>query len=150
MKAPEWLRPLVAGLPSYPPSLLAALVVNLWAGQFLNGRNLPAARGKIIAIDVCDAGLVLHFTVSSNGIIACRRRNADATISASAADFLALARREIDPDTLFFNRRLLMQGDTELGLLVKNTLDAMERPAFKLPSPRRVIQALALQLGSEV
>ena len=29
-----------------------------------------------------------------------------------------------DPDTLFFSRRLVIEGDTELGLALKNALDA--------------------------
>ncbi|MDP3863323.1 MAG: SCP2 sterol-binding domain-containing protein, partial [Rhodoferax sp.] len=61
---------------------------------------------------------------------------ADLTISASAHDFVKLARREEDPDTLFFNRRLAMEGDTELGLLVKNTIDAIELPVMNLESFR--------------
>jgi predicted lipid carrier protein YhbT len=65
---------------------------------------------------------------------AARRRapQVDLEIAASARDFLALARREEDPDTLFFCRRLSMEGDTELGLLVKNTLDAIEAPMLDL------------------
>jgi predicted lipid carrier protein YhbT len=54
----------------------------------------------------------------------------DLTIGAAAHDLLLLARREEDPDTLFFSRRLALEGDTELGLLVKNTLDALDASAF--------------------
>jgi predicted lipid carrier protein YhbT len=36
--------------------------------------------------------------------------------------------RQEDPDTLFFNRSLSIEGDTELGLRVKNMLDALEWP----------------------
>jgi predicted lipid carrier protein YhbT len=35
-----------------------------------------------------------------------------------------------DADTLFFRRRLKMEGDTELGVAVKYWLDASERPAW--------------------
>lgn len=38
----------------------------------------------------------------------------------------ARARRLEDPNTLFFYRRPTIDGDTELGLLVKNSLDAMD------------------------
>lgn len=31
-----------------------------------------------------------------------------------------------DPDTLFFQRRLLISGETDLGLEVKNLLDAVD------------------------
>ena len=61
-----------------------------------------------------------------------RQDSTDLTISANAQDFLRLAQRQEDPDTLFFNRRLSMEGDTELGLLVKNALDALELPVLNL------------------
>jgi predicted lipid carrier protein YhbT len=61
-----------------------------------------------------------------------RNAPADLTISANAHDFLRLLKRQQDPDTLFFDRRLSMEGDTELGLVVKNTLDALELPVFDL------------------
>ncbi|MFT0213158.1 SCP2 sterol-binding domain-containing protein [Pseudomonas sp. F1_0610] len=41
-------------------------------------------------------------------------------------DFLALASRQEDPDTLFFRRRLQITGDTELGLGVKNLIDSLD------------------------
>ena len=37
-----------------------------------------------------------------------------------------LATRAEDPDTLFFNRRLSIEGDTETALTIKNLLDALE------------------------
>jgi predicted lipid carrier protein YhbT len=36
----------------------------------------------------------------------------DLAISANAQDFMLLAQRQQDPDTLFFNRRLVMEGDS--------------------------------------
>ena len=65
---------------------------------------------------------------------------ADVTLSATAHDFLLLAQRQQDPDTLFFSRRLSMEGDTELGLVVKNALDAIELPVL---DPRQWAQRLA-------
>jgi len=58
------------------------------------------------------------------------QRPADVAIGANAWDFVQLARRQADPDSLFFSRRLSMEGDTELGLLVKNTLDAIDFAAL--------------------
>jgi len=46
-------------------------------------------------------------------------------ISATAEGFVRLARGDEDPDRLFFERQLLMEGDTELGLVLNNTLDAI-------------------------
>lgn len=44
---------------------------------------------------------------------------------------MLLASRKEDSDTLFFQRRLKMQGDTDLGLYVKNLLDGMDMDSFK-------------------
>ncbi len=70
-------------------------------------------------------------------------------ISARARDFIALALREEDPDTLFFNRSLVMEGDTDLGLLVKNTLDAVDWPRLDPEDlhPFRLLAQLRLRMG---
>ena len=58
----------------------------------------------------------------------------DLAFGANLSAFLQLALRQEDPDTLFFNRELSIEGDTELGLVVKNMLDAIEWPQLpKLP-----------------
>ena len=63
---------------------------------------------------------------------------------------MMLALRKEDPDTLFFSRRLCMEGNTELGLLVKNTLDAQELPPFDIRSlsPVRVLAEIRMRLLS--
>ena len=50
----------------------------------------------------------------------------DATIRGSLAAFKTLAERQQDPDQLFFQRLLIIEGDTELGLALKNLLDSLE------------------------
>lgn len=50
----------------------------------------------------------------------------EATIRGSLASFKTLAERRQDPDQLFFQRRLIIEGDTELGLALKNLLDSLE------------------------
>ena len=57
---------------------------------------------------------------------------AEATVRGTATDLLLLAGRREDADTLFFQRRLVLTGDTELGLVVKNMLDAVEWPKFPI------------------
>jgi len=56
---------------------------------------------------------------------------------ADVRDFLLLWLHREDADTLFFNRRLTLEGNTEPGLFVKNTLDALEIPVLDifLPGP---------------
>lgn len=50
----------------------------------------------------------------------------EATIRGSLTAFKKLAERNLDPDQLFFQRKLVIEGDTELGLALKNLLDSVE------------------------
>lgn len=50
----------------------------------------------------------------------------EAIIRGSLSAFRTLAERRQDPDQLFFQRRLVIEGDTELGLALKNLLDGLE------------------------
>jgi predicted lipid carrier protein YhbT len=136
-------------LPGYPQTLLFVEAVNFALGSTLRSETMAPLRGKRISIRVTDARVTFHFTLDRKGMVACRRiREPDLTISASAYDFLMLALRKEDPDTLFFSRRLCMEGDTELGLLVKNTLDALELPPLdiRLLSPRKVLAEIRTRL----
>lgn len=53
-------------------------------------------------------------------------KEADVKFSANLNDLVLIAARKEDPDTLFFQRRLLIEGDTELGLEVKNLMDSID------------------------
>lgn len=151
MRIPSIPKPLgavLSALPQHPPAVVAAVFITLLWGDVLNGTRLPDALGKVICINVRDAGLRLRFRVLREGIAACRAVAPDLLISAETNDFLALALRAEDADSLFFSRRLVMEGDTELGLLVRNTLEALDTRALDsgLPAPAAVWRALALQL----
>lgn len=146
---PKPVGDILSILPKYPQTLLFVQAVNLALGNILRSEVMQPLQGKLISIRVTDAGVAYHFTLSPKGMVACRRiREPDLTVSASAYDFLMLALRKEDPDTLFFSRRLCMEGDTELGLLVKNTLDALELPPFDLRSlsPPKILAEIRAHL----
>lgn len=138
MKLPDFTLPSpltrIAGrLPQLPPTLFLTTSLNLALDRVLPREPLEPLVGKRLMICVRDAGLSLRFTMGRRHFHpSFDPRKPDLTITARARDFLALLAREEDADTLFFSRRLLMEGDTELGLLVKNTLDAVEFPDFDL------------------
>jgi predicted lipid carrier protein YhbT len=94
------------------------------------GRDaLATLDGKTFRIVVRDAGVSVALRLRSERFEPLRADHAvDVTFIACAADFLLLATRRSDPDTLFFDRRLLIEGDTETGLRLKNMLDAIELP----------------------
>lgn len=148
---PRPLGQLIEHLPAWPPSFAFTRILNLALRQVIRRRDLQALYGKRISIHVTDAGLHLHFTVLSTGFSAATGNvAADLAISASAYDFYLLAMRKEDPDTLFFNRRLLVEGDTELGLVAKNALDAIELPIPDLQQwqPRQVLARFAPWLAA--
>jgi predicted lipid carrier protein YhbT len=141
------LAPLAARLPAFPGSVLLSVGANLIFGAE-PPQALAPLFGKTVRIRVTDAGLNFHFKVSPSGFVACRAAPPAVMISAGARDFLRLARREVDADTLFFDRRLSIEGDTELGLLLKNTLDALDVNSVleAPPGPLRLLSALRASL----
>lgn len=131
-------------LPILPPSLLLTTALNLAPSSLLPRDGLAPLSGKRLEVRVRDAGMTLAFSLGQRGFRPLGQGGpADLVITANARDFLALALREEDPDSLFFSRRLLMEGDTELGLLVKNTLDGMDWSGLAEQfNPARLLQDL--------
>ncbi|MCX7672132.1 MAG: SCP2 sterol-binding domain-containing protein [Thiobacillaceae bacterium] len=108
-------------------------------------------RGRRFCILVQDLGLKAYFALSDAGFAPQVAAAAEVTYAARAEDFLRLALRLEDPDTLFFDRRLIIEGDTELALAAKNLLDAVElETALKrLPPPlRAIIERIQAQLAT--
>lgn len=111
--------------PAGTASLVAALDVVLW-------RLLPAdvrekLAGRRVEIAVTDWGMGFSFIGRRWGFAPRPPfTEPDLRIAATAQDFGALAAGEVDADTLYFSRRLIVEGDTELALMVKNTLDSLD------------------------
>jgi len=146
---PKPIGKLLSLLPSYPNSLVFAQTLNLALGRMLPPDALQPLHDKLVCISVKDAGMDFHFTIGEKGFVAVTPKNApDLTIRATAYDFLMLATRREDPDTLFFSRRLVIEGDTELGLFTKNALDALDLPLPDIGAlaPDRVIPAVITRL----
>jgi predicted lipid carrier protein YhbT len=143
---PQRLGALLERLPAYPGSAILVTALNLGLAQHLPADVLQLLLYKKLRIHVRDARLTFDFEWTGQRFAACpKQQTADLTIAASAHDFLRLAQRQEDPDTLFFSRRLSMQGDTELGLVVKNALDALELPMLDLQqwAPHQVLARVA-------
>lgn len=129
---PTALARLLARLPQQPPTEALTLALNLALDRILSRDTLAPLQSRHLRMCVTDAGLTLDFSFDEKGFHRHRGRGRpDLVLSASTRDYLALALREEDPDSLFFDRRLRMEGDTELGLLVKNTLDAVDWDGLK-------------------
>ncbi len=127
---PHLPRPLAAPfllVPDFVVSRLVATVLNRALVQQIRDGELDFLRRRSVAIRVRDAGVSVYLGLGPRGRLVARRCAAsDLSIEASVYDFLRLIGQQEDPDTLVFQRRLVMQGDTELGLEVKNFLDGLD------------------------
>jgi predicted lipid carrier protein YhbT len=140
---PKPLGRLAARLPQYPHSLALAAALNLGLRGLFSDHEMQRVLGKVVRLNIQDAGVRLTIRIGANGCTPCADNVVpDATISAAAREFALLALRKEDPDTLFFDRRLRIEGDTELGLIVKNALDRVEPPlpASLLESVRQLVE----------
>lgn len=89
--------------------------------------DLDFLRDRRLAVHMKDAGIRWLFSVRESGIAVLPDTAVpDVTISGELTDFVSLALHRVDPDTLFFQRRLLIEGEVALGLMVKNFLDALD------------------------
>ena len=120
--------------PQWPHAAALTLALNAAkAARLLPADSLALLEGRSFLVVVNDTGARAAFTYSGGNFRPLLNFSgpADLTFSANLSTFLRLLAREEDPDTLFFNRELSIEGDTELGLVVKNMLEAIELP--KLP-----------------
>jgi len=128
---PPIVRAIASRLPAYPPSLACALALSLAAPRVVDHDVLAVFDGKSFRIAVRDAGAAVAFRLRGRRFEAVAGDAAvDVTFTACAADFLLLAARRVDPDTLFFERRLVIEGDTDTGHRLKNVLDAIPLPRW--------------------
>ena len=124
-------------LPQWPHAMVLVTALNAALKlKLLPESELTVLNEKLFRIRVLDTGGEASFTYR-NGVfrpVFSIDREPDLAFSAHLSAYLQLLTRQEDPDTLFFNRELEITGDTELGLLVKNLLDAVEWPSLpRLP-----------------
>ena len=131
---PRRLRPLLRRLPRVAHEPLAERILARAVGPVDPG-TLDPVRGRRLGIEVEDLGLSWVFAWSGERLLACHEP-AEATVRGSATDLFLLASRQEDADTLFFQRRLELTGDTELGLTARNLLDRL--PWESIPLALRI------------
>jgi predicted lipid carrier protein YhbT/chorismate mutase len=135
---PAWKRHLAALLP--PPARWRPLGARLppsWSGPLLvaaAGHALARAleqgefgflEGRRLGIEVQDLGLAWTLGLRDGRLVSLDGP-AEATVRGGVVDLLLLASRLEDADTLFFQRRLVLVGDTALGLEARNVLDRLD------------------------
>lgn len=122
-------------LPSFVHNKVLVSTLNRMFSSELHEGELDFLQEKIIQISIEDAGIEYRFTLENNKLVAAKKNcSPDLVLQGTVYNYLLLASRQEDTDTLFFSRRLHMQGDTELGLYVKNFLDGMDMDSHKIPA----------------
>ncbi|MGL5954919.1 MAG: ubiquinone anaerobic biosynthesis accessory factor UbiT [Providencia rustigianii] len=97
--------------------------------------ELDFLESKWLKVEINDLELVWFISLQEGQLVVQKHAEPDVSVSANANDLILIAARKEDPDTLFFQRRLVIEGDTELGLYVKNLMDVFELE--NMPAPLR-------------
>ncbi|ELR66157.1 Putative lipid carrier protein [Photobacterium marinum] len=91
-----------------------------------------------LKVEVRDLGLRWHISYQDEKLVVSEHvEQEDVSFSGDCNDLVLIAARKEDPDTLFFQRRLRIEGDTELGLEVKNLMDSIDLDS--LPAPVKFV-----------
>jgi len=124
---PSRLARFLGKLPATPPAWLLVTSLNQLVKRGVLPADMELLAGRRFEVRLVDAGVSLRFAADARHFTLDRQAGEpDLRLSANVADFARMMLREEDPDTLFFNRKLVIEGDTELGLIVKNLLDSVD------------------------
>ena len=121
---PHRIAPLLRVVPpSVQKRLLERAMAKVLAAPLGDG-TLDFMAGRRLGIEVGDLGL--RWVVELQGQrLQVVDAPAEAVVRGTATDLMLRAGRLEDADTLFFQRRLVLTGDVELGLTARNMLDRL-------------------------
>lgn len=134
---PVRLAPVLRRVPvAWQARALEAVIQRVLMAPIAEGA-LDLLATRRIGIEVSDLGLCWVLALRDGRMQVCAaNETAEATVRGTATDLLLLASRREDADTLFFQRRLILTGDTELGLTARNLLDQL--PWQQIPLGLRI------------
>lgn len=125
-RAAQQVRAVVRRLPTQPPSFVAARLLDRVLLPRLDERSRADLSDRVVEVEVIELGVRVRLRLGARGFeVAGSHDEPVLRIRAQAAALWRLVRGEDDADRLFFERALVMEGDTEYGLILKNTLDAI-------------------------
>jgi predicted lipid carrier protein YhbT len=120
------MQPLARAPYTLQSLFLKSLLSRLFKQALAEG-ELVFLQNKWLNISIIDARLNWFFSCDAqNRVVTKKSGTFDVSIRGNLKSFALLAAQKEDPDTLFFQRDLLIEGDTDLGLSVKNLLDSLD------------------------
>jgi predicted lipid carrier protein YhbT len=129
--------------------ILSNLLNRVFRSQLKEG-ELDFLEGRVVHIKVSDMGILYALTLHQGKLLEAGKRGADLSITGSVYDYLLLIAGREDPDTLFFQRHLVMDGDTGLGVHLKNMLAAVNPNELPVPAELRSMVAHGLALYESI
>jgi O2-independent ubiquinone biosynthesis accessory factor UbiT len=124
---PLWL------VPEWVHSVAAAQILNRVFVQERQQGDLDFLQGRRVRVVLADAETAFTVTLSEGALHAASDTDTPhLTVTGTLYDYLLLVSGREDPDTLFFQRRLHTEGDTGLGVHLKNFLAAVDPASLPL------------------
>lgn len=126
-RAPDIIRTMINITPDLVLKSILNKAINEAFRRNIDLGDLEFMRNKTVQINVSDLGFLFAVRLTRNNLqVVLNSFGEDASFQATSSDLLLLIAGKIDPDTLFFRRRLKISGDTELALALKNFLDTID------------------------
>lgn len=145
---PSRLAPLLALVPMrLQQRAFEQLALRTLGSAFAKGA-LSDLEGRRIGIEVLDLRARFVIEVLPQRLVVLDPVAAtEACVRGTLTDLLLLASRLEDADTLFFQRRLTLTGDVDLGLRVRNLLDQL--PWEDIPLGLRIVLHRGAQFSAQ-
>lgn len=141
-EAPRFLRMPLQWVPFGVQKQALEQLLGWMFRQAMEDGELDFLQHRWLQVEVPDLNLSWFVSVQNAQLVVAKQAQPDVIFRGNTNELILIAARVEDPDTLFFQRRLTLEGDTELGLYVKNLLDALDME--QMPKP---LQALLQQLA---
>ena len=134
--APNNLGKLATKVPLRFNQKLVEFFLNKAFEEQIEDGDFEFLQGEELLIEFIDAKIFVGISFADNQLVCSYfdsvAINSTATLSINTYDAIQLIEQEIDPDTLFFQRKLKIRGNTELAHQAKNTIDTLDQS--KIPS----------------
>jgi Putative lipid carrier protein len=127
LQAPQFLRLPVSFIPFSIKKAALVFILQRIFKEALSDGDFDFLESRFLKVSVDDLQLSCFISLQQGKLLVQEHCDVcDVSFAAGLNDLILIAGRKEDPDSLFFQRRLRIEGDTELGLEVKNLIDSLD------------------------
>ena len=132
-QVPQPLQRLLSKTPWLISQRALGITLNQMFKTELTEGALSFLENKKVAVNISDGGLKFCLTLIGQKLTVSHfDAQADLVLTGSVYAMMLLMSQQADADGLFFKRQLVSEGDTELGLFVKNFLESVDPEQSKI------------------